>query len=222
MDDREAAIRGLLPIVRTIAKRIHRLVRIVDLDDLIGDGSVGLIRAVDRYDPSYGTTLETYARRLILGSMLNGVRRMDPVNERARRELRDAQRQRYELAGTRETLPTLGEMCVLRPQLYAALRQVREAVPVSLDRRLPDDDEGPIDVAADPARVAEARFERKRLRSMVGRLSPRHRATLVRHYYFGQTLTEIGASMAVSPQRASQLHVIALRRLRGMQYAAAD
>lgn len=222
MDERERAIRDLLPTVRAIAKRIHRLVPIVDIDDLIGDGSVGLIRAVDAYDASYGTTLETYARRLILGNMLNGVRRMDPVNERARREFREAQRQRYEIAAFAGSLPSLNEMCAVRPRLRAALRQINEAVPFSLDRSLPDDAEEPLDAAADPARIVGARFERSNLRRMVRRLNPRHRALLARHYYFEESLSTIGRSMAISSQRASQMHVTALRRLRKMHDAATD
>lgn len=222
MDERERAIRELLPIVNAIAKRIHRLVPMADMGDLIGDGSVGLIRAVDCFDPSYGTTLEHYARRLILGKMLNGIRRMDPVSERARRELRDAQRQRYEIAAERGSLPTLNEMRALRPQLESALRQVNEAVPFSLDRRLPDDAEPPLDVAADPAQVFGARFDRVRLHQMIGTLGPRHRAVLARHYYFDETLGAIGKRMNISSQRASQLHVTALRRLRKMYDAAAN
>ena len=69
---REDKIRALLPFVKRIARRIKRLVPGFELDDLVGDGSLGLIRAVDSYDPSRGPTLQQYARRLIVGAMLNG------------------------------------------------------------------------------------------------------------------------------------------------------
>ena len=75
-DAREERIRALLPMVRQIARRVHRMVPMSDAEDLIGDGCVGLIRAVDGFDPTRGVPLEHYARRLILGSVLNGVRRM--------------------------------------------------------------------------------------------------------------------------------------------------
>jgi DNA-directed RNA polymerase specialized sigma subunit len=64
--DREAAIRRLLPTVRQIARRVLRVVGLADIDDLVGDGSIGLIRAVDTFDVARGTTLELYARRLIV------------------------------------------------------------------------------------------------------------------------------------------------------------
>ncbi|MBV8371772.1 MAG: RNA polymerase sigma factor WhiG, partial [Candidatus Eremiobacteraeota bacterium] len=88
---REDSIRALLPLVKRIARRIKRLVPGFDLDDLIGDGSLGLIRAVDSFDPSRGPTLQQYAHRLVVGAMLNGIRRMDPVSERARRIVREGE-----------------------------------------------------------------------------------------------------------------------------------
>ena len=62
------------------------MARGADRDDLLGDGALGLIRAVDTYDPLRGATLEAYARKLIAGAMLNGLRKLDPVSERVRRD----------------------------------------------------------------------------------------------------------------------------------------
>ena len=101
VSDREAAIRRLFPLVRQIARRVRRMVAGVELDDLVGDGSIGLIRAVDNFDPMRGPTLEHYASRLIAGAMLNGIRRMDPVSERARRAVRDGENERFRIAVAR-------------------------------------------------------------------------------------------------------------------------
>ena len=76
-DERDARVAELLPMVRRVARRLKRLVPSFDMDDLIGDGSLGLLRAVDSFDPQRGPLLEDYARRLIVGAMLNGIRRMD-------------------------------------------------------------------------------------------------------------------------------------------------
>jgi RNA polymerase sigma factor (sigma-70 family) len=82
--DREGSVRMLFPLLRRLATRVMFTVNsAVDVDDLIGDGALGLLRAIDTYDPSYGTTLEQYARKLAIGAMLNGLRRIDPVSERA-------------------------------------------------------------------------------------------------------------------------------------------
>ncbi|HXM06253.1 MAG TPA: sigma factor, partial [Candidatus Acidoferrum sp.] len=63
--DREERIRRMFPLVKRIARRVKRMVPGFDVEDLIGDGSVGLIRAVDSYDPTRGPTAAQYARRLI-------------------------------------------------------------------------------------------------------------------------------------------------------------
>jgi hypothetical protein len=62
---REVAVRTLLPLVRKLARRLKRLVPGLDFDDLVGDGCVGLIRAVDSFDPLRGPQLAEYARRLV-------------------------------------------------------------------------------------------------------------------------------------------------------------
>jgi DNA-directed RNA polymerase specialized sigma subunit len=59
--EREAEIRRLFPLVRQIARRVQRVVGAADCDDLVGDGSIGLIRAVDTFDSGRGTALETRA-----------------------------------------------------------------------------------------------------------------------------------------------------------------
>ena len=97
---------------------------------LVGDGSIGLIRAVDDYDPSRGTSLELYARHLISGAMLNGIRRMDPVSERTRRAMRDGEVERYQLACARGNVPTLAEMEIRRPGFIRASAAVTQgAIP---------------------------------------------------------------------------------------------
>src|SRR5579863_9922518 len=110
LDEREETVRKFFPLVKKIARRIHTLVPSVDLGDLIGDGSVGLIRAVDQYDASRGIPLEHYARALISGAMLNGIRRMDPVSERVRRAVRDGEAARYRMAMERGSVPGNAEI----------------------------------------------------------------------------------------------------------------
>src|SRR5579884_2527602 len=95
---RERVIHRFFPLVRRIARRMQRLVPGSSLDDLIGDGAVGLIRSVDTYDASLGYTFQSYARKVIAGSMLNGLRRMDPIPERVRRRVRGAEEIRYRMA----------------------------------------------------------------------------------------------------------------------------
>lgn len=216
---REALIRSFLPMVRRMATRIHRLVPAIAVEDLIGDGCIGIIRAVDGYDPLRGTSLELYARRLALGKMLNGVRRMDPVSERARRELRDAERERFEIANRTGALPTRAEMEALRPGLAHARQRAYALGPLSLDGPLPRGLDLPLDVAADPAVVCERREARAALRAQIRALPDRQRRIVAQHYYGERSMREIGRGWRISSQRVSQLHRKALRALEAARAA---
>jgi RNA polymerase sigma factor FliA len=211
--EREERIRALLPLVRKIARRISRLVP-CDYDDLVGDGSIGLIRAVDNFDPSRGTSLELYARHLISGAMLNGIRRMDPVSERTRRAMRDGELERYQLAGERGTVPTLAEMEQRRPGFIRASAAVTQGVPLSLDRPLPQAERLQRDWSNDPAVLIEARSERDAIAAAIDALPARQRQVIREHYFGNWSLREVGRRMQISPQRASQLHIVAMRKLR--------
>jgi RNA polymerase sigma factor for flagellar operon FliA len=77
-EDRDVLILEHLPQVRMIARRIHgRVPDSVSLDDLISTGTVGLISAIDRFDPSRNIQLKTYAEHKIKGAILDSLRRLD-------------------------------------------------------------------------------------------------------------------------------------------------
>ncbi len=212
--EREARIRSLLPLVRRLAARIRRMVPRADLGDLIGDGNVGLVRAVDAFDPQRGASLEHYARKVVIGTMLNGLRRMDPASERARRTLREGERERYRLAMLRGSMPTTVEMAYARPALARAEYAVYRALPLSLDAPLPLGEHGPVDTAGDPASIVSEDEERAYLRTLVEALPDRERRLMLAHYYGRTSLRRIGNAFSISGQRASQLHLAAIARLR--------
>ncbi|HVA27476.1 MAG TPA: sigma-70 family RNA polymerase sigma factor [Candidatus Baltobacteraceae bacterium] len=218
--DRESRIRALFPLVKKIARRLRVLVPGADLDDLVGDGSIGLIRAVDRFDPQRGPSLEHYARRLILGAMLNGIRRMDPVSERSRRAARDGENLRYQMAMERGNLPTLNEVERAKPGFLHASAIAREASPLSLDIALPEGESLALDWSGDPADVYDRRCKRAEFEAMVDALAERPRRLIREHYYAEASLREVGRRMGFSSQRASQIHVTAIARLRAMMHAA--
>lgn len=219
-EEREARIRSFFPLVKKIARRIQRVIPNVDADDLVGDGCVGLIRAVDTFDPSRGPTFERYASRIVAGAMLNGLRRLDPVSERVRREMREAERERSRIAGETGVLPTQAEMEILRPGLRRAALHAYLYAPLSLDGPLPQGESLSADWSGDPAVLAVEKDERTGIRTALRRLPLRQQFVLTLHYFRGQSLHQIGRTMAISPQRASQLHIAALRGLQRVMSAA--
>jgi RNA polymerase sigma factor FliA len=92
MPTRDELILSHLPQVEYLAKRQHARCPQVELDDLIQVGTIGLIQAVDRYDPSRGTLLKTLADHRIRGALLDYLRQIDPLprNVRAFQKRRDA------------------------------------------------------------------------------------------------------------------------------------
>src|SRR5271155_668343 len=91
--EREQLILEHLPQVRLIARRIHeRLPDSVNLDDLISTGAVGLISAIDRFDPALNVKLKTYAEYKIRGAILDSLRGLDwaPRQQRKRSKQIDA------------------------------------------------------------------------------------------------------------------------------------
>lgn len=220
-EERERSVRELFPMVKKIARRISRMVPNSDVDDLVGEGCVGLMRAVDSFDPHRGPTLAQYAARIVAGAMLNGIRRLDPVSERVRRDVREAERERYAVATQTGRLPTQLEMEERRPGLRRAAIHAYRHAPVSLDAPLPAGEQLSGDWGADPASIVCERIEHERVRTALRSLSERQRKLLALHYFGDLSLHAISSRMNVSPQRVSQLHIAAVSKLKKQSYASA-
>ncbi|MGH7706664.1 MAG: sigma-70 family RNA polymerase sigma factor, partial [Vulcanimicrobiaceae bacterium] len=211
-NDREATVRRLLPLMRAVARRIQRMVPLADRNDLIGDGSIGLIRAVDSYTSDFGVPIESYARRLIAGAMLNGLRRMDPVSERVRRCIRRAEVKRHALAQTRGGFPSYAELERDDPKLHRARTAVFRYVPLSLDAVA---NSGPLlaSLSDEPSAALLKSLDSRELGAAITLLPERQRRILALHYDDELSLNAISRRLQISPQRVSQLHLSALARL---------
>jgi RNA polymerase sigma factor for flagellar operon FliA len=152
--------------------------------------------------------------------MLNGIRRMDPVSERARRIVRDGENQRFALAAVRGELPTAAEMEGRCPGYRRALAAAYRGQPLSLDAPLPRGESVAQDWSDDPARIVERRSERAMLAALIDGLPQRQREVVLLHYFNETSLRSVGRRLAISPQRASQLHISAIARLKRQTHVA--
>lgn len=211
--ERERVVARLFPVVFKIAHRVARICRVPDEDDLVGDGALGLVRALDTYDAARGVSLERYARHVILGAMLNGLRRKDPISERARRRVRQGDRLQA-ASEARGTPLSARELEEALPGIGRARAQVECGLPLSLDAPLPIGSRIRIDWGDDPARLYERIARERAVRAALERLSPRQREIVERHYFADTPLRTISHALAVTPQRVSQLHCAALHRMR--------
>lgn len=88
---REAAIVQNLEIVNNLARRLRRRVPpCVTFDDLTSAGTIGLIKAVDRFDGSRGLKFRSYAQHRVMGAMLDFLREEDPLSRTERRRIRES------------------------------------------------------------------------------------------------------------------------------------
>lgn len=208
-------------IVRSVAFRYRDLG--LPVEDLVQEGAIGLLTAVDDYDSSRGTSFSTFAFWRVRAAVThavtargNLVRVPRPVLERRRQVA--AARSALSAAGHEPGVRDLAAATALAPE------QVAEALAppdvVSLDALLPGGTPLADRLADDPATHPDAltvtRTERRALRAAVRRLRPRQQTILSRHFGIDrepETLTAIAADLRLSPERTRALKDEALGEL---------
>ncbi len=223
---REEVIHRYLHLVKYVAGRISvNLPPNVELNDLINDGILGLIDAIEKYDDSRGVKFETYAITRINGSIIDALRALDWVPRAVRQRARELERVSQDLELVLGRPPNEDEiasrMSLSVRQLNVLQQKIRSTSVLSLEEHLPNERgrEIPLldtlrDQSADVTGSVEASEVRTSLSRAVEELPPQER-TVIRLYYFeGQTLKEIKSTLNVSESRVSQIHAQAVIHLR--------
>src|ERR1700677_1071942 len=123
-EERERLILEHLPQVRLIARRIHeRLPESVNLDDLISAGTIGLIAAIDRFDPGHNVKLKTYAEYKIRGAILDSLRSLDWAPRQQRRRSKQVEAAIAAVEQRLHRAPTEDEVAC---QLEVSLKEYHE------------------------------------------------------------------------------------------------
>ena len=139
-----------------------------------------------------------------------------------RRTLRIADKERYALAQELGTLPTPVAMERMTPPLAPARTEAYRRNALSLDTTLPRSEHLELDHSQDPQVIAIERLERECMRRAIAALPQRQRSIVMAHYFGDQPLRALVAPLNVSPQRVSQLHLLALRQLHAELAASAE
>ena len=223
--ERERLILEHLPLVRHIAKRVHsRVPPSVMLDDLIHSGILGLIDAINKYDPSKLVDLRIYAKHRIRGAILDSLRGLDwsPRLLRKKGKTLDELRERLTLKLHRE--PTEAELAEEAGYGVVELRQLEEdllrADLATLQEQSIDEENGdgadnqPSDEELSPYSLCYKQEIRELLRDSIGQLSPRERQILALYYYEELTMKEVGVVLGVGEARVSQMHSAAVQKVR--------
>jgi RNA polymerase sigma factor for flagellar operon FliA len=221
---RESLVLEHLPQVRLIARRIHdHLPDYVSLDDLISTGVIGLLSAIDNFDPSLNVQLNTYAERKIRGAILDGLRETDwaPREIRKKSRLIEAAIHRAkQRAGREATEEEIAAELAIAPAEYQ--RWLMEVRNVELEPLEYVGGETPgaslLNVVSDgeesPAHIVE-RHELERILALAIDRMPKIERTVLQLYYYEElSLREIGTVLGVHLSRVAQLRTQSILRLR--------
>jgi RNA polymerase sigma factor for flagellar operon FliA len=206
-----------LPQVRLLARRIHgRLPGSVNLDDLVSNGIVGLISAIDCFDPSRDVQLGTYAQHKIKGEILDSLRRMDWAPRRQRRYAKQIEAAIAVAEQRWHRLPTDEEIAValdLPIDVYRRRRANLHGLNLQRLESVETDDFGRSEKEC-PSTVFERSELRRALASAISRLPKIHQTVLSMYYRDELRLREIARIIGLHASRVSQIKNQALQRLR--------
>ena len=201
----------------------------VPFADLVQEGTIGLIQAVDRFDHRRGVKFSTYAVWWIRRSILDAIASANVIRipPRANRQLAAVRRAEAELEGVGPRRASDAEIATRTGLGLTSVRSVRTAARViaSLDAPVGEDMQPLSELVADeraaaPWETAIASEDQDRLSAMLLMLPDRHREVLTRRYGLKDTdvesHAEIGDRLGVSEERSRQLEREALNRLRSM------
>jgi RNA polymerase sigma factor for flagellar operon FliA len=215
---KEEMVIRYLPLVRLVAERVHRrLPPGVDLESLIHSGVVGLLQALDRYDPKRGVDFEIYARYRIQGEVMQCLRSLDWVRRSVRSWGRKIEGAKTKLAAKFVREPTAEEIAkeleIPLESYFRLDQQVNEATLLSLED-LSTASEADWERAQekyidspflDPLSVVEGKDLVEKLASGIAALPERDRLVVTLYYYEELTLREIGQILDLSEGRVCQI-----------------
>jgi RNA polymerase sigma factor for flagellar operon FliA len=216
------------PLVKYVAGRLGSgLPAHVDDGDLVSYGLLGLIGAIERYDPDRDIKFETYAISRIRGSIIDELRALDWVPRSVRSRAREIERAIGTLEAKLGRAPTddeiAGKVGISLPELEDALADIARSSIAALDELWSVSGEGDqislLDTLEDPGSVrpADALDDtelREILADAIARLPEREKLVITLYYYEELTLREIGEVLGVTESRVSQLHTKAVLRLK--------
>lgn len=223
-EERDRLVEQYLPLVRYVVARLPvTMPASLDRDDFFSVGVMGLMHAAATYDPSRGASFKTFAYTAIRGSILDEVRKHDPVPRNRRDRLRKMDRAAAALYAQLDRPPTLIEIaehldCTER-ELDEDLQALHTTRVLSLDESRDASETGTLANALagkseQPIQKVDERESRERLAKAIAELAEADRNVVVLYYHEQLYLKEIGKILGVTESRVSQILTRAIERLR--------
>jgi RNA polymerase sigma factor FliA len=226
---RDRLIVTYAPLVKYVAGRLGSgLPAHVDDEDLVSYGLLGLIGAIERYDPDRDVKFETYAIARIRGAIIDELRALDWVPRSVRSRARDIERAIAELEAKLGRVPTDAEIAqklsLTEEELDESLSEISRSSIAALDELWTISGSGGDQVALidtiedteapEPQAMLSQTELREAIADAIARLPEREKLVVTLYYYEELTLREIGEVLGVTESRVSQLHTKAILRLK--------
>jgi len=224
-EERETLILENLPQVRLVARKIHeRLPDSVCFDDLLSAGVVGLIQAIDNFDPRQNVKLKTYAEFRIRGSILDSLRETDWAPRLQRKQAREFEaaigRLEQRLGRVPEEAEIAGELSLSVDGYRQKLTEM-EGLNIGELEFTRDENETPVILKyvssgeeESPAVTLERAELERLIASSIDRIPKVEKTVLSLYFYEELTLREIAEVMGIHLSRVSQIKSQAILRLR--------
>ncbi|MBM3464184.1 MAG: FliA/WhiG family RNA polymerase sigma factor [Armatimonadetes bacterium] len=222
----ERLLEEYAPLVKHVAGRIAMfLPSHIQMEDLLGDGIIGLLDAFEKFDANRKVQFKTYATLRIRGAILDGLRHLDWVPRTVRRQARVVDTRTAELTQALGRMPSRQEVAeslnMKVTEIDETMSQVSGSHVTSLDdlKRLTNNAEVLLgECVQDKSQDVEVEVQKREraaiLRAALDELSERERQVLYLYHYEGLTCKEVAAVLGVSEPRVSQLHGRGLAKLR--------
>jgi RNA polymerase sigma factor for flagellar operon FliA len=226
-DQKDKLIMEYAPLIKFIAQKIAvRLPSNIELDDLISSGVIGLMDAIEKYDPSRDNKFKTYAEFRIRGSILDELRAQDWVPRSVRDKAKLLDRTIVKLEATLGRTATEDEICealkITSDEFHDLVNQVRPISMLSIDEAATFsnvDKKSILNILEgeklnNPHSQLNLKVVKDIIAKAIEELPEKQRLVLSLYYYEDLNLKEIGQVLDVTESRVSQLHAQAVTRLR--------
>jgi RNA polymerase sigma factor for flagellar operon FliA len=224
---RDRIIREYAQKIKFMGYRLsYRLQPNIDIDDLISAGVIGLMDAMEKYDPSRETLFKTYAEFRIRGAMLDEIRSMDWVPRSVKEKAGLLHRTMSQLEKKHGRAPTEEEIAKalsmsLEEYQEFSLRASGMAMISIEDLGIGEDGDRDIlecigeEEQRDPLTLLLTEDTKQTLVEAIENLPEKERKVVSLYYYNELTMKEIGKVLSVTESRVSQIHTQAMLRLQG-------